>query len=384
MITPYYRRVDEWQAPSFYYGSKTMGFISRDSLKRFGKRLRKFVKNVGNFIKDTVAGLWDAVSKAWEQLKQTVSDIVEFVKTFAKALVGKVKWNEVFRSLGKIFRGIANIMVILNPIRIAADILQKSELTAHAFRELNRLTGGMLTTFVNISDLVWRAARGDAITKEELLKDALFIFQVAAIVAGGPLALGAFVGGIVGREACAKAKDVKEACQIALMIAGAAAGGYLADAYNFNWVPPKDAALSTSAKEITKKSFTDYISPAANKVLENKIGEKTGLLATQMCNNQSWAGKNECSILGNIAAEYVNAPPGTKWPEFLASSAAKIGATELMRQWFPENSPERKAIEYQIKYETLPGEQITEVKKANLLPLFALAGAGAALLMVGA
>ena len=215
-------------------------------------------------------------------------------------------------------------MVALNPTRMVNDFLESNTGTAHAFNELDKFSGGMLRTSANVSDLTYRVARGDAISKKELVEDALFGLKAAAIVTGGLAAVGGMVGSMVGNEVCKHQTDAQDACRAAFTIIGAAAGGY-----------------SASSGEAT---FTDYLTDAGISVFKGRVVQAGTKLAVEACKINQWAGKTECAILGQIAADYIKAPPGTDWLEFLAKEAGRLGTTLLLAEAFPPNSLERQRL----------------------------------------
>lgn len=357
--------------------------------------------DVGNFfdgIFQMVAGIFEAIWKVLDAIVQTVLNIIDAVVKVIGWALGRVSWDDVKKSVQKAVQGIANVIVLMNPIRIVANLLDSNPLTRHMFRELDKFLGGMITNAVNVSDLVFRAARGDAISKEELLKDLMFIIQVAAVVIGGPAAAGALVGSFVGREVCKHQTEAKDACKTAFAIVGAAVGGYVSAETGITWGPDVTSAASSSTSatasagqagaQIAERGFTDYLSESAMTYLEQRLVQDASREAIRLCQRQSWLGDKECSILGHIASNYINAPEEIDWPTFLSQEAARLGVSLLMEEWFPPQTPEGQAIRREIRHEIveIPGQHLVynleSAPKANPLTFLLLAGS-AAFLMFG-
>ena len=368
-----------------------------------------FIDDFFDSVFDAVAGLRDAMKGVIQGIANTVKKIVETVVLVVRAAIGDVKWSEVFHSLGEVFREIGNVIVLLNPAKLAYDWLSTAPITAHAFRELDKFTGGMITTAVNVSTLPGRALRGDPISKYELIQDALFIIQVAAVVYTGPVALGMMVGTMVGREICSKQTEAQEICMASFQIAGAAAGTWASAVSGVTWGAAAEltSGAITSAEEAAwlqgdeayqafldkqaeafaleaSTSYMAHLSPAASQYLLSKGIDAATQELTRTCQRQGWAGSRECEILSQVAGNYARNELTTHvpWDEFLAIEIARIGAEELMLQWFPPESKEAKAIKRQwnIKYVDQPYEVAGEGRgKGGAL----LIAAGAAMLILG-
>lgn len=359
---------------------------------------------MGNFL----TGMAEAFEYGLRNVVQLVGEIIDLVIKSITFVINLIAWDKVFENAALIVREASNIAVVLNPTRIVFDFFANNPVTAHTFKELDRFTGGMATNMTNVSDLPYRAARGDAISKEELIRDAMFGLQVAAVVIGGPAAAGGLVGNMVGKEVCKNAGDAKEACQIAVTIAAAATANYAADYYGIDWgistgteqlsdtsgqtvstgstdtlVQAQQNNLNALFAESGNLQFSDYLSNAAYQVLSQRGVQEVTKRAIELCQQGQWVGDRECAIIGQIASNYLNRPDGLDWPEFLAQEAARLGVSLLMEEWFPKNSPERRAIE--IVNNTVPGQTIIyETKpKSNMGILLLAAGGAATLMMLG-
>lgn len=96
-----------------------------------------------------------------------------------------INWGDVGRNLGKVSNVIGNVLTQLNPIYITYQLYSTNPVTEHAFHELDRFTGGLLTSTKNLSTLPARTIRGDAITKAELIDDALLALKLAIVIYSG-------------------------------------------------------------------------------------------------------------------------------------------------------------------------------------------------------
>lgn len=370
-----------------YKQTKTMGFLG------------DLFDNIFDFLENVLKTVFETIKNIIKFTLQTVFNVIRVVLMTVGAIVGAVKWSEVKDALKDTLKSISNLAINLMPFRAIWTVLTTSDLTDNFFKELDEFTGGMITSAVNVSDLIWRVGRGDHITKEELLRNALFILQVAAVVIGGPAAAGGIFGSMVGRQVCENAGKAKEACTAAFVIAGAAAGGYLSAETGVSWgagAAKQGAASVTSqaadaGSEIAKRGFTDYLNDAGQTFIEQRLVQVASREAIKLCQKENWVSDKACSILGNIAANYINAPEGTDWVEFLAQEAGRIGVSELLADAFPKNSPEHAAIRRRIVENTVqvPGQHIIYEEyegggSGNAgKALLAIGAAGAALLFLG-
>jgi hypothetical protein len=121
-----------------------------------------------------------------------------------------------------------------------------------------------------------------------------------------------------------------------------------------------------------------------NYLVARGIDEGTQELV-RVCQTQGWAGGRECEIMSEIAGNFVkNELVGNQpWDEFVASEIARVGAEELMLQWFPADSKEAQAIRrrYQIKYVDVPVDQTIVKRTLDPKAILLAAGAVAAIIM---
>lgn len=368
-------------------------------------------KGIGQLID----GLADVLGEVLDNIVQTVGQIVQAVFDVIAGIM-TLDWDRVVEGLGATVRGISNIAAQLNPMRIGHDVLTSVEWTKHSFNELDKFTGGMITNAVNVSDLPMRAARGDAISKAELLNTAIFGLQVAAIVVGGPVAAGAMVGNMFGRELCKNVgnKEAVEACKVGVQIVAVASAQYASSVYDVSWGGSMKDMLTGGSKEVIYDSagqvvssgatdtlvqvqqnnlnalfleqgnltFYDYIKTGTVELLNQRVVEEATKEAIKQCQDGDWLGDRECAIIGQIASNYINAPPSKDWPTFLAEEAARLGVGLLVEQWFPEGSAEREAIKYQLEYVTIPGQRVIIGKQESNLGVFAMLAAGAGIMLM--
>lgn len=399
-------------------------FALRSHVLRQKYGMDGFFDDLFDTVWDAVEGLGDALSGALTGIVNTVKQLGETIALIVRAIIGDVSWDEVLGSLGEVFQDIGTVMVYLDPARQAYNWLSQAPLTSHCFNELDKFTGGMITTAANVSDLPWRAMRGDPISKQELLKDVIFIIQVVMIVftAGAWVAVGVMIGTMVGREVCQHQTEAKDACMATFQIIGAAAGAwgsslYSAAAEQAAWELGPDAyaeymsqhggniaagtegfiasdagytaALTAQAKEAAVQQSTSILThiAAASEAYITRVGiDAATQEAARLCINSNIVGDNECQILAQVAGNYVSSPQDQAWEDFLASEVARIGAEQLMHQWFPEGSREREAIarQWQIKYVDVPIDSTVIVQKRIDPKTFLLAAGALSLLMIGA
>ena len=129
-------------------------------------------ENIGDPMQEFLNSVNDGVTRLWEDISNNLSQI---------------DWQNFFSEENLQFIGqqLANVVLQINPAYIASQAFSTNPLTEHLYRELDNLTGGTLSTSMNVTTLPMRALRGDALSKEELLKDAIFALQIAVVVLSG-------------------------------------------------------------------------------------------------------------------------------------------------------------------------------------------------------
>lgn len=331
-----------------------------------------FWSDLGNTLTDGVAGLTQALGSALEAVVHTIGQIGETIALVVRACIGDVSWGDVLDSFGKVFQDIGTAMVFLDPTRQVYNWLSKAPLTGHAFHELDKFTGGMLTNVANVSDLPGRILRGDAISKLELIKDALFILQVVVVIITFPEGLALMVAMMVGRNVCSKQTQAREACMGAFVIAGAAVGDWAGEGNTF-FDALEDAGL-------------DFLKDTGVNIATREL--------IKLCQEDAWAGKHECQIMGTVLADYIKSDPDDMddWAEFLGRELAKIGVSELILELYPPNSRERGAIERHIPPKptkplnvvNVPGASGSASSSTVMNPLtYLMLAAGAAAVLIG-
>ncbi len=361
--------------------------------------------DIGGTITDGITGLTEALGHALEKTAQIIGKIGETIALIVRACIGDVSWDKVLGELGSIFHDVGAIMVYLDPAHQSYEWLSQAPLTAHAFHELDKFTGGWLTTATNLSTLPGRVLRGDPISTSELIKDALLVIEIIVVIYTGPVGLGIVMGTMVGKEVCKHQTEYKDACMVAFQIVGAAAGGWAGALTGTTWGAATESATFSEAEENAwlngdeayanylsdqaqqaalsqSTNFLDHLSAAGENYLMKRGVDTVTQAAIHECQKGKWVGANECRILGEVAGDYVKAPAGTDWAEFVGQEVARIGAEQIMMQWFPDTSPEWQAIhrQWQIKYIDVPVDQ-TVVIENKLDPKTLLLGAGAIFLI---
>ena len=298
-------------------------WLARRRRIHMGFDLFEEINNVVDFVDKGVQGLGNVVAEVISEVAQIVVNVVKVVLETVGAVFGVVPWENVRESLGKIARSVGHVLVLTNPTRFTYEWLKSSRLTSHSLNELDKFTGGMLTTAVNVSDVAFRAMRGDPISKMELVQNALLILQIAitvatAGVAAAPAALftQTVVGGIA-REVCKKQTD-KDTCKVLVTAASIAAGAY-----------------ATGAQELSKVPM---------RIIDERIRETATRALVAKCRDEKWIGDRECAIVGRMVVDYLSLPPETDWNQYLAETSARLGVALIIEQLYPPKSPERQAI----------------------------------------
>jgi hypothetical protein len=160
---------------------------------------------MGDFWED-VANV--ATGGAYALTKRAAEETVNVINTVNIASINmtmgivksleNIDWTKVTDNIGK---GVGYVFVDLNPYHILAKALSEYPLTSHLYKGYDELLGGVLSTFDNLVTLEGRAARGDAITKEELVQDALLIVRVAMVYFAGPVGSAAYNAMFVAQAA---------------------------------------------------------------------------------------------------------------------------------------------------------------------------------------
>jgi hypothetical protein len=392
------------QKPSFSL-SRSQGMGAGD-LERLGNL-------VGDFVNNAIQGAEEMLRKAVQSVVQIIGEVLKAVVQFIGACVGLVPWSEVLSSLAQVTKSISNLFIIINPSRYVFNVLNASELTRHSFQELDKFTGGMITDAVNISDLPFRALRGDAITKEELLRTALTAIKVAALITFGPggaalnyAAAGALVGSWIGNEVCKYQEDkYKDACKVAFTAAGYITGGSYQQMLRdqaavdaaYDRLAQEGAsqgayeAANQAADRIADKAFSDYLTEAVVSEAQRRGQAEVVKGLTRMCEQQNWVGDRECRILGRVLENYINSPADMAWEDFLAQEAARLGVSLILEEIFPRDSKEGRAIrrEYVRVYLDVPTPiDVSEPGLVDQAPnpagFLLIAGAAATILFMGA
>jgi len=390
---------------------KLLKIFLRQKQSRTAGMAGGFFEDVLDDVLGGVAGLVEAIGDVLDAILQTVKQIGEMIGQILRVIVDGLNLFAIFDALADIFKFIGRTLVFLDASRFVTKWLKESKITGHIFNELDKFTGGMFTDAANTSTLLGRVMAGDNIPKDELIKDALFALKVVAIVfSGGSLAaVFVMVGSMAANEICSHQTENKDACKAAIIIASAAAGSYaqglrdssqsiitdeFADSYwvedqifaseGASFVPGNaayNAGLESSAATATG-AFLPHLTNAGAQYL-NQVGiDAVTQQAMDLCQSGKWLGSNECRILSQVAGDYIQGGSDKEWDEFLGDEIAKIGASELLHQWFPPDSKEAIAIKraWSIRYVDAPPVTVVN-KQVSPMTLLLLAGGAAALIM---
>ena len=285
----------------------------------------------------------------------TVTNVVNEILKRVSEELSKINWEELGKSVGNVAQAAFNLSHQIDPNRNIVQFLEHQDLTRHSFNELNKFSGGLIKNTVNTGTLINRAGRGDAISKQELVTDAITLIQIAVLASGGGPAIGGFIGSRTGKELCKGQGDHKGICEAAFTILGIAAGSYTQATYFPT--PAEQAAQaaqdqavivgSEGASEAATKTLNDFILEAGIKYGEEKVISMASREVIKACQNSNIIGDRECAILGQVGANYasqVAQGKDVKWIEFLAEQAATVSAALMLERLFPPDSPEGVAL----------------------------------------
>lgn len=152
------------------------------------------------FLDQLVRSVFDVARVVFETVIKIVKETIKIIKIVVATVINSLGLKSMLESLSKF---VGNFLVDVNPIRIASDFLAEFPLSKDIYSELDKFSGGALTTIENLSTITGRALRGDAISKAELIANALFCFRVGVVMMAGPVGSNAFnaatVSGVAGQ-----------------------------------------------------------------------------------------------------------------------------------------------------------------------------------------
>ena len=350
-----------------YHRAKTMGFFDITIrtprwLKDGFKAVAGLVDAIGDTVKVLINQIQNTIKEAISAYVETLKEVGRTINLVALAAIGRVPLSKVFDSLGKIFQNVGNYLVITNPVRFLTTFLKEAPLTTKAFSELDKFTGGLITNVSNISDLPYRAMRGDPISKQELLRDILTIVQIAALVFAGPAGVGLFVGNLIGKQVCSKQTKAQDLCKASFSILGAATGQFL----------------------VTDANYLGLIESAGEDYIRSRGIDQATMEIVRFCQRNNIVGDNECKYVGQAVANYiVNVAEGEKdFDDFLVDELKRIASQEIVdavMDLFPDNHPTKIKIQRQIVYKDIYLEA-----PQSQTGLFLLLAGGATLFLLGA
>jgi hypothetical protein len=150
---------------------------------------------------DIFGGLFDFAKAIADAVIGMIRAVVDGIKNMVMGIYNalrKIDWDKIGKDLGK---AVGNFLVAVNPFALTNKFLREFPLTSNIYRELDKFTGGALTTMENLSTLAGRVIRGDAISREEMVQNLLFGIRVAAIFFAGPAGSAAVNAATVGAVA---------------------------------------------------------------------------------------------------------------------------------------------------------------------------------------
>jgi len=136
-------------------------------------------KDIGNFITGALEGIGNIISVS---VKFIIKDII---KPIIKSL------KPLFKDLTHLM---GNFLIYTNVFSGTYRLLKSWKVTKHLIGEIDKYTGHLLTDLDNVQTLFPRLIKGDKISKEELISDALFAVRVGVVVLSGGTAAGVTSG----------------------------------------------------------------------------------------------------------------------------------------------------------------------------------------------
>lgn len=129
---------------------------------------------------------WDSVANIFTGAGDGILGAIGMMDNLAGFLfTGDPKGSALSLNLEMSSKVIGTALKELNPITLITRGLSTNPLTEHLYRELDKLTGGLLTSAANIAELPGKALRGDPISQADLLEALELALKVVAIVATG-------------------------------------------------------------------------------------------------------------------------------------------------------------------------------------------------------
>lgn len=141
-------------------------------------------------IRDAIGSVLGGAANVLKMIENAIVNILAEIKAGLESIVigianaiKSVDWNDVIKKLGEIG---GNILMYTNMTYLTSSFMRQFPLTKHLYNEVDKISGGSLTTIENLNTLTGRVMRGDAISKEECIRNALFMIRVAAVMMAGP------------------------------------------------------------------------------------------------------------------------------------------------------------------------------------------------------
>ena len=104
-----------------------------------------------------VEQIFKSVGEVINFIGQTVHEGLKHVSSEINKLLSQINWEHIGSELGKIARGAGHIFLVeLNPLHLVWQGLSTFPLTEHMARELDKLTGGAISTIEDIPTITGR------------------------------------------------------------------------------------------------------------------------------------------------------------------------------------------------------------------------------------
>lgn len=159
-----------------------LGFL--DEILELFEGLLGFFKKVYEELEDFAKATASAVESV---VRRIVDATINLVKASLRLVVSLMTfdWDKIKEQFKEFGYALGEYLIATNVFVIYYDVMSELPHISSILREIDRFTGGLLTTTRNFNTLFGRALKGESISKEELMSYAVLAIQIAAIVLTG-------------------------------------------------------------------------------------------------------------------------------------------------------------------------------------------------------
>ena len=168
-----------YETKSQNHGYKISPHFNPNTIGNLGDPFSDIFEALFGGITDITNGILNIIGSILETIKNALESIYAGIEKAFKS----IDWDAVAKTLGELA---GNAMIYMNITHLSTLFFKSFPLTSHLFDELDKLSGGALTTIDNLNTITGRALRGDAISKQECVTNALFLLRVGAVMMAGP------------------------------------------------------------------------------------------------------------------------------------------------------------------------------------------------------